>query len=104
MSPYMTGALVVLFLSHGVSFVHNYLIKGEYASVNLLKLMIISPYSRMVVMHIAVFAGGCGVMTLGSPLGGLVVLIVLKTGIDVKLHLREHKKAKPKAVEPPASD
>ena len=31
---------------------------------------------------------------LGSPLGVLIVLIALKTVIDVKLHLWEHKKAK----------
>ena len=93
MSPYMTGALVALFLSHGVSFVRNYLLKGEFASANLLKLMI-TPYGRMVVMHIAIIAGGFLTMTLGSPLGLLVVLIALKTVIDVKLHLWEHKKAK----------
>ena len=103
MSPHMTGALAALFLSHGVSFVRNYLLKGEFASLNLSKLMII-PYGRTVVMHIAIIAGGFLTMTLGSPLGLLVVLIVLKTVIDVKLHLWEHKKAKPKAVEPPASD
>jgi len=93
MSPYMTGALVALFLSHGVSFVRNYLLKGEFASANLLKLMTI-PYGRMVVMHTAIIAGGFLTMTLGSPLGLLVVLIALKTVIDVKLHLWEHKKAK----------
>jgi hypothetical protein len=97
MSPYMIGTLTVLFLSHGVSFVRNYLIGGEYASVNLLKLMITGPYSRVVVMHIAVMAGAFGVMMLGSPLGGLAVLIVLKTAMDAKLHLWEHKKAKPHA-------
>jgi hypothetical protein len=93
MSPYMTGALAVLFLSHGVSFVRNYLLKGEFASANLPKLMI-TPYGRMVVMHIAIIAGGFLTMTLGSPLGLLVILIALKTAIDVKLHLWEHKKAK----------
>jgi len=102
MSPYMTGALAVLFLSHGVSFVRNYLLKGEFASANLLKLMI-TPYGRMVVMHIAIIAGGFLTMTLGSPLGLLVVLIALKTVIDVKLHLWEHKKAKPHALEPAES-
>jgi len=102
MSPHMTGALAALFLSHGVSFVRNYLLKGEFASPNLLKLMII-PYGRTVVMHIAIIAGGFLTMTLGSPLGLLVVLIALKTVIDVKLHLWEHKKAKPHALEPAES-
>ncbi|MHC4146800.1 MAG: DUF6498-containing protein [Planctomycetota bacterium] len=104
MSPYMIGALVALFLSHGVSFVRNYLIKGEYASFNLMKVVIIGPYSRIMVMSIVVFVGGCGVMTLGSPLVGLVLLIALKTAIDARSHLREHKKAAPKSVKPTASD
>ena len=93
MSTEMRLALLALFLSHGVSFVHNYLIKGEYASASPQKLMG-SPYSRIVVMHIAIIAGGFLTMALGSPLGVLVVLIALKTTIDVKLHLREHSKAK----------
>jgi hypothetical protein len=38
-------------------------------------------------------------MALGSPVALLLVLIVLKTIIDIKLHLREHKKAgKPVSV------
>lgn len=93
MSTQMRYALLALFLSHGVSFVHNYLIKGEYASASPQKLMA-SPYGRIVVMHIAIIAGGFLTMALGSPLGVLVVLILLKTVIDVKLHQREHRKAK----------
>jgi hypothetical protein len=96
MSPHMKGALLALFLSHGVSFVHNYLLKGEFAKASPQKLMI-SPYSRIVVMHVAIIAGAFLTMALGSPLGVLAVLIVLKTAIDVKLHLWEHKKAKPHA-------
>jgi hypothetical protein len=94
MSSYMMGALVALFLSHGVSFVRNYLIKRECDSVKLMKLMVTGPYSRIVVMHIAVFIGGFVILTLGSPLGLLVVLIVLKTAIDARSHLREHQKVK----------
>ncbi len=92
MSTQMKCALLALFLSHGVSFVQNYLLKGEYASASPQKLMA-SPYGRIVVMHIAIIAGGFLTMALGSPLGVLIVLIALKTAIDMKLHLREHKKA-----------
>ena len=93
MSPEMRCALLALFASHGVSFVHNYLIKGEFAKANPQKLMA-SPYGRVAVMHVAIIAGAFLTMALGSPLGVLIVLIVLKTVIDVKLHLREHRKAK----------
>lgn len=55
------------------------------------------PYSRVVVMHIAIIAGGFVTMTLGSPVGVLIMLIILKTIIDMKLHLRQHKKIVEKA-------
>lgn len=93
MSPPMKGALLALFLSHGVSFVQNYLIKGEFAKADPQKLMA-APYGRIFVMHIAVLAGAFVTMAIGSPLGVLIVLIALKTAIDVKLHQREHKKAR----------
>ena len=88
----MKLALLALFVSHGVSFVYNYLLKGEYAKTKPDKLMG-QPYGRIVVMHIAILGGGFLTMSLGSPLGLLLVLVVLKTVLDVKLHLREHKLA-----------
>ena len=90
MSPNMRLALLALFISHGVSFVYNYLIKGEYARTDLGRLMG-APYARVVVMHVAIIAGGFPLMVFGSPAALLFVLVVLKTIIDVELHLREHK-------------
>jgi len=88
----MKYALAGLFLSHGVSFVDNFLLKREFASARPDKLMG-SPYSRIVVMHIAIIVGAFLTFAVGSPVALLVVLIVLKTVLDVKLHLREHTKA-----------
>ena len=56
-----------------------------------------SPYGRVVVMHIAIMASGFLVMAIGSPAALLVVLVALKTILDVTLHNREHKKAVAKA-------
>jgi len=42
------------------------------------------------VMHVAIIAGGFLSMVFGSPAALLFVLVVLKTIIDVELHLREH--------------
>jgi Family of unknown function (DUF6498) len=89
-------AVLALFVSHGVSFVQNYLLKGEYATAKLNELMG-SPYGRVVVMHVAILAGGFFVMAIGSPVALLVVLVALKTILDVNLHHREHKKAAAKA-------
>jgi uncharacterized membrane protein len=93
--PQVRLAVLALFISHGVSFVQNYLLKGEYAAATPEKLMG-SPYGRIVVMHVAILAGGFLTMAIGSPAPLLVVLVVLKTVLDVSLHNREHKKAKAK--------
>ncbi|MBN2592164.1 MAG: hypothetical protein JXA81_01555 [Sedimentisphaerales bacterium] len=85
-------AVLALFVSHGVSFVQNYLLKREYTTARPDKLMG-SPYGRVVVMHIAIIAGGFLTMVAGSPAPLLVVLVGLKTILDVNLHNREHKKA-----------
>ena len=47
------------------------------------------PYSRVIVMHIAIIAGGFITMSLGSLVGVLIMLIILNTIIDIKLHLRQ---------------
>ena len=88
--------VLALFFSHGVSFVQNYLLKGEYTTAKPNELMG-SPYGRVFVMHIAIIAGGFLTMAIGSPAPLLVVLVILKTILDVNLHNREHKKAAAKA-------
>jgi len=90
--PQVRLAVLALFVSHGVSFVQNYLLKREYATAKPDKLMG-SPYGRVVVMHVAILAGGFLTMAIGSPAPLLVVLVGLKTILDVNLHNREHKKA-----------
>lgn len=91
--PQMKLAILALFISHGVSFVYNYLLKGEYATAKPKELMG-KPYSRVVVLHIALIAGGFLVMVIGSPVALLIVLVIGKMILDVKMHLREHEKAR----------
>jgi uncharacterized protein DUF6498 len=84
------AALGLLF-SHGVSFVHNYLAGGEYERVGLQQLMG-QPYTRVIVLHLAVLFGGWLTLALGSPASVLVILIALKTGLDLRAHLAERRK------------
>ena len=91
LGPRVKFAVGALFLSHGISFVHNYLMKGEYKNVKGDKLMS-DPYSRIMVMHIAILFGGFVSMAIGSPAGILILLIALKTVVDIKLHLKQHVK------------
>ncbi len=88
--PEMLFAIGGLFISHGVSFGYNYVYKGEYLKKDV-KTLMGEPYGRVMVMHIAIIAGGFLTMSMGSPVGVLVMLVVLKTVFDVKLHLRQHR-------------
>ena len=90
--PAVRLGVLSLFASHGVSFVYNYILKGEYTRTNVRNLMG-QPYSRVIVMHITILGGGFLAIALGSPEALLLILVLLKTAIDVKFHLREHKKA-----------
>jgi hypothetical protein len=84
-------AFLALFFSHGVSFVTNYLMKKEYTKEKVNSLMG-RPYARIFVLHVAIIFGGFLTMALNLPAAILFVLVILKTVLDVTLHLREHKK------------
>ena len=83
-------AVLALLLSHGASFLLLFLGQGEYRRSTIRQLMN-APYKRIVVLHIAVIAGGFLVVKLGSPLGLLIALVALKTGMDIMLHRRSHR-------------
>jgi hypothetical protein len=83
-------ACLALVLSHGVSFALIFIGRKEYTRVTIRQLMN-APYKRIVVMHIAIIAGGFLVVSLGSPLGLLLALVALKTAMDIMLHNRSHR-------------
>jgi hypothetical protein len=80
------GALAA---SHLFSFAWNYLYGGEFRRVRLSRLMV-QPYGRVAVLHIAIILGGIAAMALGSPVWALLVLLALKIGLDLKAHVKEH--------------
>jgi len=81
-------ALLALFLSHGVSFALNFLIRREYQRTTVSRLMA-APYGRIVVMQFTLIFGGWVVMLLKNPLPALVLLIVLKVAADLRAHYGE---------------
>ena len=83
-------ALLALFLSHALSFAINYIGKGEYKQANV-DTLASQPYLRVFIMQVTIIAGGFLATSFGSPAFALVVLIFLKTFIDIQAHLREHK-------------
>lgn len=79
-----------LAISHAASFVLNYVGRGEYRTTSPVAEMM-APYGRVVILHVAIILGVFVSLRLGTSIGSLVVLVVLKTLLDLALHLREHR-------------
>jgi hypothetical protein len=91
-SPMQFGmGLLTLLLSHGVSYRRNFIGRGEYKQVSFATLFW-QPYGRVVIMHLTILVGGAWAQSKGSPVYGLLVLIALKTMIDLAAHWIEHRK------------
>jgi hypothetical protein len=84
-------AIAALLISHGASFLLHFLMGGERHRTTVNKLMM-QPYSRVLIMHVAIIICGFFVIKLGSPLSMLVALVLVKTAMDIVLHRREHRR------------
>ena len=89
-------AILALFVSHGWSFIENYMGKREHERLTPGQAMAL-PYRRMFITHIALIAGGFFLVERGQPLGGLVLLVAMKIVLDVFFHRREHARLAPLA-------
>jgi hypothetical protein len=83
---------MLLAASHVVSYFTNFIGRDEYLRVTPQGQML-SVYGRVVVLHVTIVAGAGLVGAFGTPFAALVLLIGLKTVIDLVLHLREHRPA-----------
>jgi hypothetical protein len=81
----------VMVLSHGESFLQNYIGRKEYLKSTVDSLFG-QPYGRIVVVHMTIILGAFLSLGLHSHWGALIVMIVLKTSVDIWSHLRERKK------------
>lgn len=88
----LTFGAVSLAFSHFISFLYHYIAKGEFRRATAVEQMV-APYSRVVVLHLAILGGGFAVFALGSHLALLAVLIAGKTALDLGLHIRSHRAA-----------
>jgi hypothetical protein len=88
--PILFAGVVGLAISHGVSFWTNYVGRGEYRTLSPAQLMT-QPYGRLAIMHTTIVLGAFVSIFIGTPLGSLLVLIVLKTALDLYFHLRQHR-------------
>ncbi len=91
------SAGIGLVVSHGISFVVNFLGHGEYRRTTV-NAQITAPWKRLLIMHATTFVGAWSVMLFDAPVGALVMLAVLKIVVDLHGHLRE--RPAPSDVEP----
>ena len=85
-------AVVVLFASHLVSLWRNFVGRREYLSVSPIQQMA-APYRRVVLMHLTILGGAVLTELIGTPVAAVVVLVMLKTGVDLRAHLLERTRA-----------
>lgn len=85
---------IALFLSHGWSFLADYVGRGEFRTTSPSAAMS-APYGRVVVLHLTIIFGAFLIAAFGAPIGALLVLVAGKTLLDLSLHLREHPAATP---------
>ena len=91
--PEMIWAIIGLTISHGISFIENFIIGREYRAASLREQMH-RPYQRIVIMHLTIIAGGFFVMRLNSPMPLMAALVLLKITFDIHLHRKAHGRAK----------
>jgi hypothetical protein len=87
-----SASFLALLASHGISFFVNFLGRAGVRSGQRTKDLMSAPYSRVVVLHLTVLFGGFGVMALGEPWYALAILVLVKLGIDIAAHRREHRR------------
>lgn len=81
------AALGMIFASHAVSYVMNFLGKKEYQMPR----TIAEPFfRRILLMHLVAGVGGYFILRFGSPFPALLILVALKTAFDLLAHLEEH--------------
>jgi hypothetical protein len=87
---YFFWAVLGMVISHGISFYRNHVVRQEDRGRSVGKIMH-SPYGRIIAMHFAVLLGGILSVKFGATAMALLVLVALKIGLDVILHVRSHR-------------
>jgi NADH:ubiquinone oxidoreductase subunit 6 (subunit J) len=87
--PAFAAAVLAMVVSHGYSFLRNYLGRGENVHVDVGEMMM-RPYKRIFVTTLFILLGGLVLMGLKSPLVGMLFFVSIKIALDAYMHRREH--------------
>lgn len=82
-------AVLALLVSHGWSFLSNFRGGGENQRLHGKDAMTL-PYRRVLITQAGLMLGGLAIEQLGTPVAGLIVLVVVKILVDLRFHRREH--------------
>ncbi|MFA5856490.1 MAG: DUF6498-containing protein [Candidatus Pacearchaeota archaeon] len=82
---------IIFLISHGLSFINNFIIKKEYEKISP-NVAMASPYLRIIVMHLTILLGTFLFVIIGIPRIGSTLIIILKTLLDLFFHYKEHQK------------
>lgn len=79
--------MLALTISHGFSFLYNYIWKKEYLERNVQQQMM-APYGRIVVIHMTIILGAFVSMFL--PSYTIIVFVIIKIIVDLGAHMKAH--------------
>lgn len=81
----------LLIVSHGMSYISNFIMQGEYRLVSPAQQMS-GPYRRIALMHVTLLLAGLMAKSRNGALGALIFMVVLKIVMDLTLHVYEHRR------------
>jgi hypothetical protein len=79
-------------VSHGISYRLDYIGRGEYLRTNIARQMF-APYGRLLILHVTIILGAFAIALTGAPEAAIAILVVVKTALDLALHLAERRRA-----------
>ncbi|MEM9570277.1 MAG: DUF6498-containing protein [Pseudomonadota bacterium] len=90
-APNMTLFVVAIIAVQVILFVQDFMLGGEYQRTTIDQEMK-APYARVIVLHIAIFAGAFAMAAIGEPLWGMLGLIGLRAlwGVFLTVRRRHH--------------
>jgi len=88
--PEIYLGIAALCISHLVSFIEYFIVRGQIFKLKAKDLMI-KPYAQIFILHAGLIFGAAAVEKFGSPIWFLLVILTFKLIVDITLHLRRHR-------------
>jgi len=87
----MAGFITLILAANIAAFVADDIFRGE-AATSSLQAEMMSPYGRIIVLHVGIFAGAFALMALGEPMIGVLALILLRVAWGVFLSILRRRR------------